>query len=105
MLTPGELPMQDTMRANPLFPSQRPERRVVRLRPGAPALLAQPVPNEANANSAVVLAFQVPALLVSLHAAVGYSLGDTMLSLPESLVFSAAVLQMSLASCSSFWRP
>lgn len=53
------------MRACPLFPSQRPERRVIRLRPGAPALLAQPVPNEANANSAVVLAFQVPGLTCS----------------------------------------
>lgn len=47
------------MHARPLFASQRPEKRVLRLRPGAPALLAQPVPNEANANSAVVLTFQV----------------------------------------------
>ncbi len=32
---------------------------MVRLRPGAPALLTQPGPNPANDNSAVVMAFQV----------------------------------------------
>jgi hypothetical protein len=50
---------QEGMRAQPPFPSQATEKRVVRLPPGRPALLPLPAPNEDNANSAVVLAFQV----------------------------------------------
>lgn len=46
------------MRASPPFPSQLPEKRVLRLAGGRPALLPVPAPNEDNANSAVVLAFQ-----------------------------------------------
>ncbi|GAB4818102.1 hypothetical protein N2152v2_005148 [Parachlorella kessleri] len=46
-------------KSRPPLPSQAPEARVVRLRPGAPALLSLPGPNPANDNSAVVVAFQL----------------------------------------------
>lgn len=51
--------LQEKLHAKPLFASQRPEKRVIRLPAGAPALLSVPGPNEANDNSAVVLIYQV----------------------------------------------
>ena len=54
----GPLLLQEGMRARPPFPSQQPEKRVLRLAAGRPALLPVPAPNQDNANSAVVLAFQ-----------------------------------------------
>ncbi|EIE20423.1 hypothetical protein COCSUDRAFT_30601 [Coccomyxa subellipsoidea C-169] len=51
--------LTEQVRARPLFPSQRPEKRVVRLPAGKPALLSVPAPNDANENSAVVLTYQV----------------------------------------------
>ena len=50
--------LQGALGARPLLPSQRPEKRVVALRPGSQALLAQPGPNPANENSAVLVYYQ-----------------------------------------------
>lgn len=51
--------LQERCGSLPPFPSQAPEARVVRLRPGAPALLTQQAPNPANENSAAVVSFQL----------------------------------------------
>ncbi|BDA50691.1 Insulin-degrading enzyme [Coccomyxa sp. Obi] len=51
--------LKERLRARPLFSSQRPQKRVLRLAAGAPALLSVPAPNEENDNSAVVLTYQV----------------------------------------------
>lgn len=51
--------LQDRLRSKPLFPSQQQEKRVIKLRPGQPALMALPVPNPDDDNSAVMVGFQV----------------------------------------------
>ncbi len=51
--------LQEKLHVRPLFPSQRPQKRVLRLGAGAPALLSIPAPNEENDNSAIVLTYQV----------------------------------------------
>ncbi len=51
--------LQERLHARPLYPSQRPEKRVLRLAAGAPSLLSVPAPNKENDNSAVVLTYQV----------------------------------------------
>jgi hypothetical protein len=50
---------QERLRARPLFEAQRQDKRVVKLPPGRPALLAKPAPNADNDNSAVLLSYQV----------------------------------------------
>ena len=56
---------QEGVRAKPLLPSQQPEKRVVALQRGRPALLSLPGPNPANENSASLVYFQVVAALYS----------------------------------------
>lgn len=56
--------LQGALGAQPSLPSQRPEKRVVALRPGSQALLAQPGPNPANENSAVLVYYQACAPLI-----------------------------------------
>lgn len=53
------------VRAKPLLPSQQPEKRVVALQRGRPALLSLPGPNPANENSAALVYFQVVAAVHS----------------------------------------
>ena len=54
----GARVLQGSLGTQPLLPSQRPEKRVVALQPGSQALLAQPGPNPANENSAVLVYYQ-----------------------------------------------
>jgi hypothetical protein len=58
MFPAAEALLRDRAAARPPFASQAPERRVVRLSRGVPVLLAEPGPNPANDNSAVLVAFQ-----------------------------------------------
>ena len=60
--------LQGSLGTQPLLPSQRPEKRVVALRPGSQALFAQPGPNPANENSAVLVYYQACHPLSSLHS-------------------------------------
>ena len=55
----SEVALQTQVRSRPLLPSQRPDRRVIQLQPGCPALLREQGQNPTNDNSAVLASFQV----------------------------------------------